>query len=502
MYFVLVNSSFVNIIHDNGEDRIITSIKEFSKTKLIQQKDNGDFIDPFVEINGFIKESLTAKQRDRMFQLYKDIFDEINNNIYDIDLLIDNIATCFSEIYSLVTVDGIEGYMAKKDIFNIPDDIKETFTGEYDEDRTYNRSKYRGLLALAVAAKLALPVWGEYSQYRKPVIGSNRITIPLLKMLGKSSILDSRQFKEFELYTSATVDAGTHEDKYIVSGIGTESNYHINISSNFVKKVAIGLNIKSNALAQNIYNFTANRGAYSDGNIGRVFVKQDTGLDEERSRLEKFAIREVISQGDVSMIEYYMSDTDRIMRGVTRQDTNQYQELVNDLAKYLNEKNYMPNDMNIRLMQWVLQYVVPPKTVSYVGLYYQRQALAAVFGSLMVFGFPSLAAMVISEEAVSEEGQASIYNVMRRGIPTSIQTKLEELYPVTLRDRDNNNMALQAISVLFNRMNNNIFRVVAPDVVQELLVKEGVLNKYLKHTVLADTPTELASMLIKVHEVN
>ena len=501
MKLSIIDPNTMKIEHD-GNQPIICSIREFSKTKFITTDAQKNIIDPFAEINAFMDVCLKRSQKDEVFRCYQDIFDEFSIKSLDVDILFKCINENLIKIYDIIRVEDIQDFMTKNNLFNIPADIKEEFTGEYDESRTYNRAKYEGLVSLAIAGRMPIPAWGEFSLIRKSTIGSNMLPIPLMKMLIGCSILESPQFADYELYSISTVEAGTHAPELVAGGLGTEFNININLAANFVKKVAIGLNVASNPLAQNIYNFTANRGAYNDASGGDlIWTKTDMGQEEEKSKLEKYSLREQMSQGDVAMIEYYLGNCERVMSSIVPDMPKEYIKNALRLADYLEEVDYFPNDINIRMCQWVLAYVIPPKVVRYVGFMYQRTTLAAVTYILLYLGLPHLAALVTSVESISSDGLVISYKVTRREMPQEYIAKLDEYYPLKPKSKEATNMAIIAINNFYALVNNSVFKVVGDQHLNDLLLERGVLNKHYRHSVRAETPIDLAKMIIMINEL-
>lgn len=502
MQFTIIDKSTMKIEHP-GRNAIIVNIKEFAKTKFIVVSADGNIIDPFKEINLFIEDCVKRQQKEEIFNAYASIFEEFALRQLDVDILTDNIRANLKIIYDIINVQDIHDYMERNDLFNIPPDIKEEFTGEYTEARTYNRAKYKGLIALSIAARIAIPIWGEFAPIRKNIVGSNRLPIPLMKMLVGTSILESQQFKEFELYSNSTVEAGTHAPELVAGGLGTEFNTTINLAANFVKKVATGLNLASNALAHNIYNFTANRGAYNDATSGDlIWAKTDMGQgEEEKSKMEKYALREPMSQGDVAMIEYYLVNLERSMRGVVNDIPDEYIQRAEKLFQHLEEEQYMPNDINIRMAQWVMMYILPPKVIKYVGFTYQRKALAAVAYILAYLGFPKLSALTVSTESISSDGFTISAQIVRRQISDDTIAKLNEFYPLEPKSKESSNMAIIAINRFYALVNNTVFKVKADTLYMDYLNEHRILNRHFCHGVKGDTPNELANMIIKINEI-
>lgn len=502
MRFDIIDSIHMRIEHDD-KPPITAYFKDFTRATFVYAKD-GSFNDPFNEINQFIVDNLDIKKQEEIYNAYKRIFEEIALVDVDVDILITALQKEFKIIYNHINIQAIHDYLERKDMFNIPPNIQVEFTGEYEKDRTFNVGKYKGLIALAIGGRMAIPVWGEFIPLYKGSIGTNRIPIPLMKMLIGTSILESSQFKEFEIYSNSTVDAGSHKPELIAAGFGTEFNVTINLAGNFVKRVAVGLNQTSSKLANNIFNFTSNRGAYnvSTGD-DLVWSKIDIAGEEEKSKVEKYAIRERISQGDISMIEYYLSNCRVLMQGVDpsipRKDMHIAKAMK--LAKHLDKINFIPSEINIRITQWVLAFVLPPRTLLYADFKYQRRAISCVAMLLRYWGFHRLALLPISMESISADGFIISHEVVRKPMPQHVIDGLNEFYPLMTEDKAVPNMAIQSINEFYSLLNNTTFKLAGNDEFMAFAVMERIINKHLCHSVKPETPVELAHLMIKVNSI-
>lgn len=508
MRFGIIDAATMKIEHD-GRPVIIASIREFAKTRFIKDRDQEEnILDPFKEINLYIQANVSREDQNTIYNCYKTIFDEFSIGAFDIDIVNAVINKQFITIYNIIHVQNVQDYMERENLFDIPPDIKKDYTGEYSKDRTYIEPKYKGLIALGISARMAIPIWGEFSPIRKNSVGSKRIPIPLIKMLEGTSILESEQFRDLERYSDATVDAGKFDPGRVVAGFGTEYNKELNLASNFVKKVAIAPNSRHNPLAQDIYNYIANSGAYNDASSGDiVWNKKDPNQEEEKSKWEKYNLREQMSQGDICMIEYYLSEPERTIRSILNKASpeNIEQMVVSAelLSTHLDNEQFTPTTENLRIAQWVLASVVPPKTLMYVGYYYQRRALASAVEILKYLNYPHIAALLVSTIATSSDGYLISFKVTRKTMPEELEKKLDKLYPLyrKTRDKDGGNMAKQAINRFYTEVNNSVLKVIAHQEFVNYLVERKVLNKHLRFSVRPETPVELGQLLIDIAEL-
>lgn len=505
MKFSLIDRDAMVIEHFD-EPKLVANISEFSKTKLITMDHlKGQLIDPFVEINAFIANKISIKDQDRLFNAYKEALGFLHDPI-DIIQLTNKVNAIMKTIYDIIKVQDIEDYMEENNLFNIPPDIKEEFAGEYSEERTYNRSKYKGLISLCIAARMPLPIWGELSPLRKSSVGNSRLPITLLRMLAGSSILESKQFKDFELYCSSTVEAGSHDKSLIAAGMGTEYNVMINLAANFVKKVAVGLNLASQPLAQTIYNFIANNGAYGGPSMRVMREKNDISGEEEKSVIEKYAMRERISQGDICAMEYYFQDCFRSMKMICPDIPEEYTDDATDLADVLIGNDFIVTPINLTLLQWIMGYVVPPEAFHYIGYSFTCNALASAAYIMKWLGFHDIACLLVARELKDEDGTSVSFKTQRKELPADIIEALDHYYPIKpiVKDHNhtgNNNVASIAITEYFTTVNNSVFNVVGDAKFLEYLQVEKILNKHMCFTIDRDFGTKLAQMIIKINEI-
>ena len=510
MRLSIIDVNTMKIEHPHQQTRV-ASIREFSKTRFVKDRDDGTgLLDPFKEINLFIHQKVSQENQLKLYNAYATIFAEFLDGCYDVDIVMNVVNEQFKIIYDIIKVQDVQDFMERNNLFDIPPDIEKNYTGEYSEDRTYIEPKYKGLIALAIAARMAIPVWGEFSPIRKGSVGSKRIPILLIQMLKGSSILDSEQFKDLERYSDATVEAGKFDPGRVVAGFGSEYNKELNLASNFVKKVAIAPNSRHNPLAQDIYNYIANSGAYNDASSGDiVWSKKDPNQEEEKSKWEKYNLREQMSQGDICMIEHYLSDPyrgiHRILSDVDSETIDAYTREANIIAEHLDAENFIPEIENIRIAQWVLSSIVPAKTLTYVGYYYQRRALVVALTVLKHLNYPLLSALLVAKIAQSADGFMISFKVTRKQMPEDLEEKLEKFYPAFKktrdRDRESGNMCKNAINRFYTEINNSVMLVVAPQSYINYLVEHKVLNKHLRFSVRSETPIELAQMLVDLSEL-
>lgn len=511
MKFVLVDNSTLMIEHQSFKP-IKANIREFSNTRLIRDYQwgaEGGSQNPFKVVNDFLRYCIPLSDQDKLFKCYQEIASEFQDGFFDIDLISEFITERFNIIYSIVKVDDMEEFMNRTNAYLIPPNINKTYTGEYDESRTYIEPKYKGLIALAMCGRFALPIWGELAPIRKSGDGARRVPVYLLKLLQESDIVKSRQFNDFEKYVIATVEAGKFKPGRISAGFGTEYNITLNLASNFVKKVATTPNSEKNQLAQDIYNFIANDGAYNDASSGEeVWMKKDPSALEERSLLGKYALRETMSQGDISMIEHYLSEPKRILGHILidtpPEEIDAMLPQIWDQVKHFEEVDFIPDPNNLLICQWMMAIVVPPKTITYSGYYFQRVTVACCMGILRYLGYPQQVAILASYLAKGSDNFIVSTKATRKQMPAELDEELNRIYPLSrkVKGQDYGNMAKVAVNNLHTEISDYVLGVQASPFYVQYLKEQKILNNHLRFGVNGDNPNQLARLLIDLNKIN
>ena len=499
MEFDILTTTTMNINHRNQQIKNI-SLAEFKSQ--IKVNGNGDIISPFKEINQFLKTQVSMSDQDKIFSIYKEIIDELVDIIFDIDMVVEYVSNKISVVYDIIKVDDIQKWMEENNLFQIPAGVSEKFTGEYDKDRTYNKAKYKGLIALSTAAKMIVPIWGEFTPIQKTAIGTTQLPIPMLNMLRKSSIIDSQQYKDYETYAEATIAAGQHSPEHIVALMGTDMNVIVNIANNFVKKIAMATNTQNaQAITNLIFNLIANAGSYSDSpnNMGIVRTKHHSKGDEETGMVERFDKRESLTQGDISMLEYYLSRYENICKLWDVVNEEDYVKM-DALAKHLEKEKFKISQSSLKITQQIC-YSAPLK---YIGDLDKYRGIAASFYILFKSGYHQLALLTVSNSSVSRHGLIVNHKSKRRDLPESLIKELDNIYQVNIieKNKPQINLAVNAINMLYISVSSGAFKCVVPDDVKEQLIKDGYLNKYGLFVVNENLPIDFGNLIVDTYYRN
>ena len=554
MELMLENSSAIIITH-GGERNVfpISGTNSFEKTALVKiiADEKGEPYNPFGNINAFLK-TLSRNEQKALFNVYL----KVNDHFIDIlqfEKLQDFLTKCFTEIYDIVTIDAIEKFMTEKSVIYIPADIESNESNHYRAERTYTPEKYKGLIALSIGLKLAIPIWGAYVKYITKGTGVGRKEIHCTRLLKDSTIVDSRQYNEFVDFVVYTYDAGKTKTDSVISGFGTEEQATLLPAACLVRKIAVAPNLKSESAVAVAYNYVVNDGPGHERKHPFIKAKRiEKGtLVEERALLETYNVNESISVGDLEAIAYYCEQIPIIIRHICPDIPDDYVRHAEELREYLIGKNFKPTIANIRLVQFFVKEV-PSQIVPHLDsedlidlmrhtftlhqkeinarikqaendvvvdhayiqslkdklldnpnpedyrTYAKISLLAVLFTVLIFKGYPSIALMVTAEEVDVDGIDTSIGN-SRKQIPADIDAKLDELFPVRISGgKDSINMAKEAISRYFNQFSGKSYRSIYTPFFKKYV--EVLEDREGNHFLRPETPITLAKITIEIYE--
>ncbi len=550
----LINGSAISITH--AGDKVIypiTGTNSFEKTSLVKiiEDDEGRPYHAFGDINRFLK-TLPRSEQKKIF----DVYINVNDNFIDVltfDDLKNFLTKAFTSIYDIVIVDDIEKFLTKNKAIFIPPDIEVNESSHYRESRTYTPEKYCGLIALTVALKLAVPIWGAYVKYITKGTGVGRKEIHCAQLLKESTLVNSRQYEEFVSFVVSTYSVGDAKTDSVLTGFGTEEQATLLPAACLVRKVAVAPNLKSKNAVAEAYNYVVNDGPGHGRKHPYIKAKKiERGLMvEERALLETYQVKESISAGDLELIAYYCEEIPKVIRSICPNIPDSMVEEAIKLRDLLIKENFKPTLMNIRLVQFFVKEV-PPQIVPQLDsrdliqlmhhvlneerrdvesriqnlledvvidhdkinklkksienqinpedyvTHAKLSLLASLFTSLIYMGYPSIALMCTAIETNVDGIDTSIGN-SRKQIPAEIDAQLDEIFPLRISGgKDSVNMVKDAISKYFNQFSGRSYYSIYTGFFKKQVVdledREG--NHYLR----PETPVTLAKITIDIYK--
>lgn len=549
----LVQSTHVAIVHKGEQvDFPIMGGNAFGNTTLVKivADDEGKPYNCFGDINDFMR-TLNREQQQTIFNVYLELAD-LFSSASNMNSLETHLVEGFKTIYDIVTVDAVQKFMTEPtDRIPVPLDVINNVADHYAEERTYTPLKYKGLISLSIVLKLAIPIWGAYIRYITRGTGVGRKEIHCTRLLSKSTVVKSKQYEEFVDFIVFTHEAGKGKPDSIIAGFGTEEQAMLLPAACLVRKIAVTPNLASVSVVSVAFSYIAKDGPGHDRRFPIMKPKKiEKGtMVEERALLEIYQMNESISVGDIEAITYYCENLPIVMSKIKEDITQEEIDRAVELRDHLIKVKFKPTLMNIRLVQFFIKGI-PPQIVPHLDsedfiklmdhllkedrietkrrlaralasgnaepkkirmlekrlaiktnpedfrTYAVISLLAALF-TILVKDYPTIALLCTAYPTITTGIDSSIGN-SRKQIPSDIDAKLDELYPLRISGgKDSVNMVKDAISRYFNQFSGKLYRSYYTPYFTKYVEKyedrEG--NHYLR----ADTPINLAKITIEIY---
>lgn len=434
----------------------------------------------FEEINSYWS-TLPKASVDAIFAIYqtiRDFFDSENG--FDLVSLTHNLTAPIEGLCKYHALTDLRHWIDFKSNLVMPHDLNETFDENSPDnrgtrERTYLREDYRQLLALALATRFMLPIWGEFISRTRNVTGSTYKEFYASKLMMRSSIGHSEAMARLRVYIEQSIPADKSKTPAVLGGIGTEEFPDWMLGLILVRRMTVldmrGLQPETN-LVKAIYRYVHTKSRQHDNNfIGVVREKNTEGSgteanDNNVSSLESYKIKQEFSAGEIAVLVYYVEDVWRLAQRVCPDIPYEILRMSESSVQVMIEEPILLPQ--VTLIQWVLSQVVPPRGINYLPKLSLIRAMAATQALLWHKGQYELAGLLSAiaqdnSEALQLPGADS-----RARIPNDKKALLDTYYPYRRqlggkqKTARRSNPAIESIDLLAASLSKKAWRLTLP----------------------------------------
>lgn len=276
--------------------------------------------DVFGEVNAYWAR-LPLDVQDQIFAVYRDIkniFMEYPSN----EQLMFRLFPLVARLSDLHPLENIKHWMDFYGNIFYPSDLKEVFV-EYQMPGsaagTYLREDYMWLVALSLALRPLLPVWGEFIAYIKEDFGPNWKENFAFQLLARSQLAKSAPMDRLRLYVRAQLGSDKKVDisnsgHIIHGGVSVEDYPEWMMGLVLVRKLIIsdvkGLQPKAH-LASQMFSFIKHKTKQRSDNGFSQIVREKkvegaaASDDNQQSKLESCKVKASIAEGRIAPILFH-----------------------------------------------------------------------------------------------------------------------------------------------------------------------------------------------------
>jgi hypothetical protein len=427
-----------------------------SHTKVLREAD----VDVCEHINMYWAQ-LDLSVQQQIFEIYNQIQARYEQ-IYEPEPLIEALRPLIKKLYDLHKLSSIEAWMKYKtgEFYISPVKFKPDFVlddmSNNTREKTYTQTDYFHLIALALALRPMIPIWGEFIKRTQRDTGTQFKEFFAYLLLTSTEIPTSIAVGKLLVYLEGQIknDDKSKAREWIqsVDGLGTEYFHTWLLAGLLITRICVGdvrgsenqidLAVSSyKYITLRVQSMTSGTGAFDPIREKKFQTSNDDGREEQAtSPLEAFKIKEDLPYGAVAPYKHFLSQWRRVaVKAYAHIDMALLELLVEERLKLRGEKIW---DCQVTLAQWTLARVMSPRALGYFkpddfNPHYPaaamprdvRLAIAIAQTILWQRGHQKLAAlMTASANTIDGVMQNSGLGTPTR-IPPELQQKLIELYP-------------------------------------------------------------------------
>jgi len=263
----------------NADGSVDTVSLEFNISTYTKTSDRSESVDTtkmFNEINSYLA-TRPQQELDAIMSVYERAH-EVFQHQYELSALEKTLQKLTQELDSYLDLKAIRDWVVFHSKIGIPASVHETYADNDMQDyvdRTYVRKDYLDLVAMTIALRPMVPIWGEYIAMNETVTGSNMKENVAFMLLYYTKLVVSEPMERLRRYVAATI-ANSKENTVnaaaILTTLGSTSTPDWVTSLAVVRRLAIGeitITDDNSSIVTNIFQYIGNTLRSLDRKFGK-----------------------------------------------------------------------------------------------------------------------------------------------------------------------------------------------------------------------------------------
>ena len=392
-----------------NEETLVFNISTYSKTSDRSVSVNPETM--FDEFNQYIA-TLPESAQEELFLIYVNINATFQKRI-DLQALTAILIKEVAKIFSFLDQTKIRAWIVNRSNIRIPASLEDHFnTNESIEyqNRTYLRTHYLDLAAMALSLRAMVPIWGQYIHVCESTSGNVLKEYTAMQLLYESGLDKTPAFERLTTYIQTFIDAEFRDRPLaapILSGLGTSDHPGFVLAQTVVRRLCIGeLSAPPNDnshIITNLYQYIHNNVRSLEGKFGKAFggrirdkketIRNNKANDEQTvSMVEMYKIVQPIADGDVVVLSIY---TERIREMALKIEPTLNLELLDLCLESIQALENEPILLHAEVMaSWMMHRVMSPKAGQSLNKAAELRCIAVAQAILWHWGFYDLAGLI------------------------------------------------------------------------------------------------------------
>jgi hypothetical protein len=488
-------------------------VSVFGKGAMIEEGDDDGLSNDVFHYLNFYWSQLDDPVQDGIFQVYENVR-EIINSSYTVGDMNENLSKAVAELLSYHKLSEVQMWLSFSSGVMVP----QTFLPEYvpnmdnnsTREKTYTRSDYLELVALSLALRSMIPIWGEYISSTRRSYGNYYKEFHAYMLLKYSEINNSLAVQKLRTYISNLMNQSKDDSEKLMNVLSTEDYPQWLLSLTVVKKLCIG-DISGNNpkdpkqdIVKYLYKFLMQRIRSPDADHANRIQKNkldDIGRENKGTVLERYRMKTNLSLGEVVELEYSVEDLPYVATRLTSLMTEDIFNSAQRTCQLL--QPHQVTDVQVLLLSWVMKPVISPRGISYLNRDIIIQLLGVLQSVLWARGHKYLSLLVTSYPRYSNDEYVLAPQSSKDRIPKELSDKIELLYPFSkpigrVSTGKVSNYALEAVDQVVADLVSHSWVPTAED----RWLRETLGNTSRVFVIKPDIRSDLAKLLIELGERN
>lgn len=503
------STGLFEIVLRHGDQKSLWDVSAYARTS--DRAASLDTAKMFEEINGYWAQ-LSPDRQQAIWDTYQDIKGILDTN-YEIGAIHLKVQKGVKKLYELMPLLDIQKWYHFHGRVRIPPGLKEEYTPQDPQDRTYLRADYVELVVLCIALRPMVPIWGEYISNTKRETGSTFKELMALSLISQCYLVHSHAFNRMRAFIEASVkhamDQGPSATA-VLGGMGSTELPDWVLALTVVRRLAVGeisAPDDTSHIITNVYQYINNTLKSMDRKFGGKFggkvsekMQPTSGSEEDKtSVVEMYKVKQEVSDGDLVILNVYTERYREMAQRVEPEIDLERLERCITAARPLENLSIHPHQ--ITLVQWVMATCLPARGIPQLTKPALLRCIAVTETVLWHWGFFDLAALT-SATPLATNRDVMVAGLESRGrIPKELMLQLEILYPHFQQQRGKQtttrqlNVAAKAVDKFCELVTRNDWQLHVP---QELLALTSRHENTKKLVIPADIRAHLAKLIIKI----
>lgn len=402
--------------------------------------DHPTLIEPegiFRDINN-LWASFRPDHQNRIWEVYKEIHD-ILNSIVEVRRLRDRLIPLVKRLYDEHPYELADRWIKFHSKMVYPLTLTEEYTAQHPRELTYLRKDYQELATLSLLLRPMVPIWGVFLKIVKAIFNRNKERLAVI-LLTEAEVINTPPYRMLREHVERLKDKHLANNPVPLSTKATSDGTE-NIGESIfclvvVRRVALGEISQKDPninIISNVYKHVRSQfDSLDKSNGGRIGEKHKARGDETEdnvSRAEAYKAKTEVTPGSIATIQVFTEDLKQLARAVDPTLDMDKLKLCFASAKDAKKEGfYQCTPHQLLFCQYVLSNVISPRSLEYPNLDEMFNCLVVTQAVLWHWGFPQLAALVITTAYEQSEEEAMNPKKLP-AVGKELRERLHKAYP-------------------------------------------------------------------------